>query len=249
MGTDNPANQHDPRGVHSGACVLSTQRAFAKSLRLLAAWLAVAAAPAAEVTTFVVPIPPAAIDPGGSVFEVPVPQFDPGGGGVLQQIDLTLTLDLSGQMGFENLDESLTVIYSLTLDWDVRLTRPDSSLLTQITASRMRTGLVNPFDGTDDFAGGSGVTLDVTAAGESAAFSTTDAADLSLFSGTGTVVMPLEAAFAGTASSVPEVEFDTFFAAALEGQLEVRYTWIPEPGGLWLLIGAMLGVVVRRSGR
>lgn len=201
-------------------------------------------AQAAEILSFTVPVPPAAIDAGGSIFDLPVPQFDPAGGRTLLQVDLVLTLDLSGQMGFENLDESLTVIYSLTLDWDIRLTRPDSSLLTQITASRTRTGLVNPFDGSDDFAGTSGVTLNVEAPGESAAFSTTDAADLSLFTGSGTVILPLEAAFEGSASSVPAVEFDSQFAAALEGQLEVTYTWIPEPSALCLLV-VVLGLVRR----
>ncbi len=206
-------------------------------LRLSAAMLAgTALVHAAEITTFTVPIPSSVIADAGSAFELPVPQFDPTGGRVLQQVDLTLTLDLSGQMGFENLDDSLSAIYTLTIDWDIQLVRPDTSLLTQITATRTRNGLVNPYDGTTDFDGPSGVTLDVEAPDQSADFSTTDAADLSLFTGPGTVTLGLLASFTGTASSTPVVEFDSQFAAELEGQLEVQYTWIPEPAVATLLL-------------
>lgn len=194
---------------------------------------------AAEITSFSVPIPASMIDPDGSVFEVPVPQFDPAGGRSLLQVDLTLTLDLSGEMGFENRDQNLSVIYTLTLAWDVSLDRPDNTTLVSITADRTRTGLVGPFDGVVDFAGSSGVTRDVAAPGESADVSTTDPADLDLFTGDGTLVLPLVAGFTGTASSVPNVQFNSHFAADLEGQLEVRYTWIPEPAGAGMLLAGL----------
>lgn len=200
-----------------------------------------ATAAAGETTTLTVPLPAEMIDPAGSSFSVPVPQFDPAGGRVLQQVDLRLTLDLTGTMGFENRDEALSAVYSLDLQWQVNLLWPDSSLIANVSAERLRSGLVGPFDGEADFAGTSGVTLQVSADDQTAEASTTDAARLDLLTGTGTVNLPLEASFTGSAQSTPPVPFDALFEAGLEGALRVEYTWIPEPAAI---VPASMSVLV-----
>ncbi len=197
--------------------------------RPLILFLAAATAVAGETTTLTVPLPAEMIDPAGSTFSVPVPQFDPVGGRVLQQVELRLTLDLSGTMGFENRDETLSAVYSLDLQWQVSLLWPDSSMIATVSAERLRSGLVGPFDGQADFAGTSGVTLQVSAEDQTAEASTADADRLDLLTGTGTINLLLAASFSGSAQSTPPVPFDSLFESGLEGELRVEYTWIPEP--------------------
>lgn len=145
-----------------------------------------------------------------------VPRFDPSLG-TLNSVRIELTSNVTGSAGAESLDAAPSTI-SLHLGALVRLLRPDDSEILSVTPGTDLTFGAMAFDGTVDFAGSSGFGVSGVTAGENGAITTTDALELLLFSGTGSVLLPIHAEGSSLGSGAGNLilAFQTFADASVE---------------------------------
>jgi hypothetical protein len=174
-------------------------------------------------------------------------QFDPSLG-VLNSVELELTGPFEGSMRLEN-ESYGRVFFSMSLAWGLELFRPDQSLLITVEAAKLEEGLLDPYDGQTDFSGSSGVTFDVAAEPtDSALF--TDPGDLELFTGSGTIDLPIAAVGEFTVEVTGGGEGPQSYVAeydALAGaEVTLTYDYIPEPGSLVLLSIGGLAILSRK---
>jgi len=173
---------------------------------------------------------------------VSIQKFDPSLG-ILLDVEFTLAENFVGSMCFENMDENNPSPFTLRLSWLVALQRPDSSDLVTIDSLREESGVVAPFDGLLDFGGPSGVTFDIDEA-ETATGSAMPG-DLALFTGVGTIELPVVATAESFVSGGSPAA--SYFSAAAAADVTVTYVYIPEPASLSML--AFGGLALRRRRR
>lgn len=179
-------------------------------------------------------------------------QFNPADG-ELEAVSLTLTGDLSGLIKGE-----ATVsggLITLTLKTDLSLGLPDAtnSPLLTVTPQTVRQFLASAYDGARDYAGTSGVLFSGLTASATHTASFTDGTVLSLFTGEGSVALPLLRTNLSTVTGPASVRGG--FIAQTTALASVTYTYqahdvqlplllapVPEPG-TWALLLAGLGLV------
>jgi hypothetical protein len=157
-------------------------------LALLALGLAVPIAGAATATysAFVFPAPT------GWTTSLSFPQFNPSLG-TLQSVSLEVRTRLFSTFRFENMSTSSSCTSRDSSKARVELQRPDATLLTSTIAAQQYSQTMPVYDGVLDFGGTSGYTAPDVAFSDSATRVVTAAADLALFSGTGSIVLPCRA--------------------------------------------------------
>jgi hypothetical protein len=122
---------------------------------------------------------------------VSLPMFDPALG-TLQQIGFTFDAGTSGTVEIENLDAS-PIVAQVQFSTFLTLTRPNLSTIAVANPTYFFQQNFAAFDGTIDFAGTSGSSLFPTSAASVQAVSPPPASDLSMFTGAGTITLPVTA--------------------------------------------------------
>jgi large repetitive protein len=146
--------------------------------------------------------------------------------GELRSVDLTINARVDGTVGVENLAgvaASLTTRLSAT----VAVARPGATGTTIGSAQPAvhRTDDLAAFDGTVDHAGASGETASVTASLTSTT-TLTAPTDLTLFTGSGSIVLPSN----GTGTSVPPgtSDVDVDLSTSVGAEVTVVYTYVSD---------------------
>jgi len=170
------------------------------------------------------------------------PLYDPSahGGQPLTAIDFYLWGHVHGSIAWESLDAAPATVTG-TLQAKLTLTKPDLSVLVVIIPAASESDLMTAFDGTVDFGGGSGRSYPHVHGTASDSFFDVFAPDLLLFTGVGTINLPLDSLGLSTASGAGNLI--TQFSTEAEAEGRIRYFYgesIPEPSTLLLLgTGAM----------
>ncbi len=175
---------------------------------------------------------------------ITVPKFDTSGGLTLQSIEFILGGHVEGIARFENQSPSAATV-TTELEAELELQRPDTSVLVVTIPFWDKVEDVDAYDGVLDFAGPSGRTYDDPNLihgdkTESATYS--GGLDLALFSTTTgeTIILPVIGT--GTSSATGPGNITTSFSTNASAEVTVRYTYIPEPGMIGLLVlGGLFG--------
>ena len=172
--------------------------------------------------------------------------------GMLTSITFSLEGIVNGQARAESLDAQPATV-TLDLAGEIKLQRPDMSVL--VTTNPVVSSVFNlaAFDGTIDFAGASGVDTGSVSASASDALTSTSAADFLLFSaaGGGVINMPVLAAGLSTGSGAGNLV--TQFTTLAGANVTVTYNYtdaptssVPEPGTLAMAGLGLLGLGAMR---
>lgn len=134
---------------------------------------------------------------------VSLPKFD-SGLGILNSVQITLASQVRGDAQAESHDNAPATIV-LSFQSEVRLLRPDMSILVTTNPLATFTDNVSAYDGTQDYRGTSGVShLGIIASQSTSVTSPPPASDLVLFSGPagnpGTITLPISASGTSFAS-------------------------------------------------
>lgn len=173
------------------------------------------------------------------------------GSATLSGVTIELFGEVTGSAQAESTD-SRPATLTLNLSADIALALPTAAVAT-LTASPVFTQTVQASarDGAIDFAGSSGFTFSlVMPVTGSASASFSDAASLALFTGTGTLVLPVSA----LSNSMTLASGNVADAYLTQAGAYARITYatvaapVPEPG-TWALMAAGLGLVVLRAAR
>lgn len=166
-----------------------------------------------------------------------IQQFDPSLG-TLTGINFSLKGDILGDVRFESYDHLPTTVYTY-LQAMVTLQRPDLSTIVATTPVSSNTDLVTAYDGVDDNSGSSGRTyVDLAATASNAANSPPPAGDLALFTGLGTIALPVKAE--ALSYGIGPGNWSPTFETKAAAEVTVTYTYgnppVPEPSSLALLL-------------
>lgn len=178
---------------------------------------------------------------------ISIPQFDPSLG-TLTGITFILTGRVEGSAMLENLE---TVSADVTVDLSAKITlmRPDTSVLVAAIPVVSVTENVAAFDGQMDFQGDSGRKYENLSANRTeSSTSVPPSADLALFTGTGSIVLPIRAEGFSSGSGAGNLLLQFSTLAFAEAQVKYDYTAVPEPSGLLALMagfGGLAGLLVR----
>jgi len=208
-------------------------------LAVLAANVAIGAANASVPTVCYSDAIP--IQPTNWGLSVTIPQFNPGPGQVLQSISFELFGEVTGSAAFESLDAAPATV-TMNLSAMIQLQRPDNSVLLTVLPLVATTDNVGPFDGVIDFGGTSGATYNNLYANAIDNATSTNPADLALFTGPGTITLPVVAT--GNSSGSGAGNLLLLFQTSAGASVRVCYEYIPEPATLAML--AFAGLLVRR---
>ena len=178
--------------------------------------------PVPQIVQFIETIPPARTN---FTATVTFPQFDPSLG-TLTGITFTLVGHVEGTFQFESLDVVPAPVTGL-LRARIALNRPDNSLLMAVLPTVTTMDLVTAFDGDIDFGGTSGRTLTgLAAVATDSLTAPPPASDLALFTGTGTISLPVVATGQSTASGSGSLAIG--FTTSAAAVVTVTYSYLPD---------------------
>lgn len=169
--------------------------------------------------------------------------------GTLTGIQFSLTGDVNGSAQVESLDGSPSTVTS-TLAASITLTRPDLSTLVVALPTLSSIDNLSAFDGIIDFGGTSGASHSGSSFLTAFSGILSGAGDLALFTGPGSIVLPISATGASTASGAGNLL--TLFSTQAGANASVTYTYnssvVPEPSttGLIGLGFAAIGMLGRK---
>lgn len=170
-----------------------------------------------------------------------LPMFDPALG-TLNSISFTLNGTVMGQVKVENQNATPATV-STCLQSTLTLFRPDATILVVSIPSIIRQFNASAFDGVLDYSGTSGITYPVTSASKIETVSgLSSAADKALFTGPGTISLPVSAA--GLAGGSGAANLAMLFSAESGASASVTYdyTAVPEPSSLLALVTGLGGL-------
>jgi hypothetical protein len=197
-------------------------RTFARTALATAGTLLLPALAAAQGTATVCFNDAVPLQPTNWNSSVTIPKFDPSLG-TLQSIQFTISGTVQGQAAVESLDAAPTVI-NTSFSAQLTLTRPDLSVIVVTIPIAMFSDPVTAFDGTLDFGGTSGVTHPgIIAMDSDMATSPPPLSDLVLFTGPGTISLPVTAAATSIATGPGNVV--TQFMTSASATVQVCYTY------------------------
>lgn len=192
------------------------------------------------------------IDPARTNFSdsVSIAQFDSSLGD-LTKIIVELTGSVSGSIQLESTDAAPANV-TANLKSQIKLQRPDMSDLVVVLPEASKTANFTAFDGTVDFGGTSGLTINNLSQTATNSISFTDPSDFALFLGKGNLVLPVAAIGQSNASGAGNLAtvFQTFAGANITVSYEYteKPTAVPEPNapmGALALVG--LGMMAKRK--
>jgi hypothetical protein len=170
------------------------------------------------------------------VDSVDIPLFDPSMG-ILKSIDFTLQGQIFGDAAYESLDAGPSMV-TIVFSGEIVLTRPD---LSEIVVTQPLLNIMEPataYDGTTDFMGTSGSTFGMLFDQETETVtSPPPMSDLALFTGVGTINLPVTADGMSFILGPGNVVAQFMQSAAAEVEVTYHYNVIPAPGA------ALLGVL------
>jgi hypothetical protein len=179
--------------------------------------------------------------------------------GTLTGVEFTLTGHLQGTAAYENTAYADATV-NLLLRAVITLGSTPTTAITTVTLVSATTDHAGPFDGTIDFAGTSGKTYGALSADKSVSVVLSDAASLALFTGTGSILLPISAIGTSAASGLGNLL--TRFSTSASSSATLVYDYapptnpsgqdVPEPTSLVLAACGGLGLLVlsrRRRGR
>jgi hypothetical protein len=197
----------------------------ARLIPVLAAFLSTAAVALAQPPTtqcFTGSIP---ITPTNWSSSVTVPKFDPNLG-TLQSVTVSITANSTGSARAESLDSAPSVV-SLTFQNVVAVQRPDNTLLVAASPQVNFLDNLSAYDGVLDFGGTSGVShLNLAVSATNSVTVPPPAGDLALFTGPGTITLPVAAI--GTSSASGAGNLIAQFTSAAGADVQVCYLYLPN---------------------
>lgn len=150
-----------------------------------------------------------------------IPKFNVSGG-TLTSVTFTLTGNLTANQDFENRSASAATV-TMTSTGTMTLKRPDTSTLVVTIPVVTNSRSVTAFDGINDSAGTSGFTFAATSTSLSQTSTYSGASDLALFTGAGTISLPLTAA--GVSSGTGAANLSTSATMVGSASATVTYTY------------------------
>ena len=179
-----------------------------------------------------------------------VNKFDPALG-TLTGIQFTLTGTVLGTVKFESQDAAPSTISS-NLSATITLTRPDNSTIAVVLPTVSAVTSLTAYDGTLDFNGTSGRTFaNVTNTLSSTPAVMSSNADLALFQGIGSIVLPVTASASSSAAGAGNLFTSFTTTAGADGSVTYFYntTSTPEPSTTILMLssGLVLFPIIRRK--
>lgn len=121
-----------------------------------------------------------------------LPKFD-SSLGTLQSISFTISGNLTASQKFENLSGGSSTTIIMTSQGTMTLRRPDGTSLVVTIPQVQNSRGATAFDGTIDFTGGSGFIFPDASGSNSSSATLNGASDLALFTGTGSILLPVTA--------------------------------------------------------
>lgn len=174
-----------------------------------------------------------------------VPLFDPALG-TLTSIEFNLSGHVEGSALFESLDASPATV-TMDLQAEIELQRPDFSTITTVIPVANTVDNVAAYDNVLDFGGTSGRTYADLTGDDSINFtSPPPLSDLALFTGIGTISLPITATGASAASGAGNLITQFSTSASAEASVTYIYEVIPEPASLSLLAIGGIAMLRRR---
>ncbi len=148
--------------------------------------------------------------------------------GCLRSICFNLDGHVQGDIRFESLDQSPTMVTS-ALGATITLTRPDNSTLVTTLPVIYNVDNLIAFDGNVDFGGGSGRIYSNLIADKADSACSISPTDFALFTGSGSVVMPVLAAGTSNASGAGNLVITFGTQAAATVTVTYNYEDCPTP--------------------
>jgi hypothetical protein len=173
--------------------------------------------------------------------------------GTLTSVAIDFAGSVTSTIRFESLDASASTVTG-TAAATVTLTRPNTSQLAVVLPTNVRSATEAAFDGIIDFSGASGAIFsNVSGTVTAPTVTLTSASDLALFSGAGSIVLPVTGTGSSTITGPGNVIAQISTQAS--GSAYVVYTYaavltsIPEPASMALLGASLagLGLLRRRA--